>query len=58
MTFLIRQYLKKCSMARKTNKESKRAQRKRDKELSVRFRIEGEGEDFHTFRARLKKPKF
>ena len=37
----------------------KQNQRKRDKDLSARFNTESNpNEDFHTFKARMKKPKF
>jgi len=40
-------------------KKLRQNQRKRDKELSRRFDTEREGaEDFHTFKNRVKRPKF
>jgi len=37
----------------------KQKERKRDRELSARFNTESNlGEDFHTFKARVKRPKF
>jgi len=40
-------------------RKRKRNERRKDKELSARFNTESNlGEDFHTFKARVKKPKF
>jgi len=40
-------------------RKQKQKERKKDKEISARFNTESNlGEDFHTFKARVKKPRF